>query len=410
MPDTVVRFESVSKKFTLSFSRPRAVQEIFLRALGGRRSRERESFWALSDASFEIRRGETVGFVGPNGAGKSTLFKLTSRILTPTTGHVYVNGRVAALLELGTGFHPDLTGRENIYLNGSLLGLSKGEIGRKIDAIIDFSELGNFIDVPVKHFSSGMYMRLGFSIAVHVDPDILLVDEVLAVGDQAFQQKCQRRVEQLGSSGVTILFVSHSLDDVRRICQRAIWMDGGKIRADGDVEWVTQLYSDHAWDLMESSLEDGDETRLAGELMRWGSQEIEINGVSFLDAQGNERRSFSMAEAFRVRIHYSARQKVESPVFGLAIYRSDGLHITGPNTRESGQSIPFVEGQGWVEWKLESLPLLAGQYDLSVAVYDRSLVHAYDHRHRMISFLVRGTPASAGVVDLPAEWEMSQHG
>lgn len=410
MAEPVVRFESVSKKFTLSLGQPRTVQEIFLRALGRRRPGERASFWALSEASFEIYRGETVGFVGPNGAGKSTLFKLISRILTPTTGHIYVNGRVAALLELGTGFHPDLTGRENIYLNGSLLGLSRRDIGCKLGAIIDFSELGPFIDVPVKHYSSGMYMRLGFSIAVHVEPDILLVDEVLAVGDQAFQQKCQRRVEQLGSSGVTILFVSHSLGDIRRICQRAIWMEGGVVRADGDVEWVTQLYSDHAWDMVEKGLEDGDETGPDGELTSWGSREIEIDGVSFLDAEGNERQSFSMAEPFRVRIHYSAHRRVENPVFGLAIYRSDGLHITGPNTQESGRSIPFVEGVGWVEWKLESLPLLAGQYDLSVAVYDQKLIHAYDHRHRMISFLVRGNLGSAGVVDLPAEWEISQDG
>ena len=385
-----------------------------MRAVGTRRPRKQESFWALRDVDIEIPQGETIGFIGPNGAGKSTLFKLVSRILVPTTGQVHVHGRVAALLELGTGFHPDLTGRENIYLNGSLLGLSKGEVEHRLDPIITFSELGNFIDVPVKHYSSGMYMRLGFSIAVHVDPDILLIDEVLAVGDQAFQQKCQRRIDALGKSGVTILFVSHSLEAVRRTCRRAIWVDDGRVRADGDVDQVVQLYSNHTWNLMESRLKNREKPASTCEqteaLQRWGSREVEIDHVSFLDAKGHDRRSFSTAEPLMVRIHYTAHEQITNPVFGLAIYRSDGLHIMGPNTQKSGIDIPSIAGPGWVEWTLEALPLLTGQYDISVAVYDQALTHAYDHRHRTDSFLVRGTSTPAGVLELPAKWEIGSDG
>ena len=245
LPNTAVRFESVSKKFTRTRNRPSTVQEIFLRLFGAGREQSREEFWALRDVNLEIHPGETIGFLGVNGAGKSTLLKLTSRIIFPTTGTITANGRVASLLEVGTGFHPDLTGRENIHLNGSLLGMSRAEVKSKLDDIIEFAELKDFIDMPVKHYSSGMYMRLGFSVAAHVDPDILLVDEVLAVGDEAFQQKCQRRVEQLGKEGVTILFVSHDLEAVRRICQRAVWLDGGRICIDGPVEQVTDTYAGH---------------------------------------------------------------------------------------------------------------------------------------------------------------------
>ncbi len=409
MPDTVIRFDSVSKQFKLSLSRPRTVQEVFLHLLAVRRDHRRETFWAVRDATFDISQGETVGLIGANGAGKSTVLKLASRIIYPTAGQVDVHGRIGALLELGTGFHPDLTGRENIYLNGSLMGLGREDMRGKLDAIIAFSELGSFIDMPVKHYSSGMYMRLGFSTAVHVDPDILLVDEVLAVGDQAFQQKCQKRVARLAKSGATILFVSHSLDAVRSICQRAIWMEDGRVHADGDTDWVAQLYADHTWNLMESRLRAGNDidapVGLDGELQRWGSHCVEINGISLLDAKGSPCLSFATAEPLRVRIHYTAHQRIANPVFGLAIYRSDGLHLTGPNTQEARLKIPFIEGSGWVEWVVDSLPLLAGQYDVSVAVYDHALTHAHDHHHRMYSFLVRGAPTPAGLFDFAGTWE-----
>ena len=412
MPDITVRFESVSKRFALSFNRPQTLQEIFLRAVGVRRPQLQDnSFWALKDLDLEIHRGETVGLIGPNGAGKSTLLKLTSRILSPTSGRVSVHGRVAALLELGTGFHPDLTGRENIYLNGSLLGLGKEQINRKLEAIIAFSGLEGFIDVPVKHYSTGMYMRLGFSIAVHVDPDILLVDEVLAVGDHAFQLKCQARIQELVRSDVTILFVSHSLETVRNICQRVIWMEKGLIRADGHTEWATQVYSDHLWKQREAKLQaqetDGAAKKVLDESQRWGSREIEINQVVLLDDERRERRSFTTGEPLTIRLDYIAHRRVEKPVFGLAIYRSDGLYITGPNTRLAELEIPFLEGAGSVTYAIDALPLLSGEYDLSVSVYDKSLSLAHDHHHRMYHFFVQGETGPSGVFAFPGKWETS---
>jgi ABC-type polysaccharide/polyol phosphate transport system ATPase subunit len=225
-----IQFDHVSKKFILHRERPRSLQELAVN-LFRRNNNSHEEFWALQDVSFTVEQGETLGLIGPNGAGKSTALKLISRIIEPTSGQIEVNGQVGALLELGAGFHPDLTGRENIYLNGSILGLSRAQIRRKLDAIIAFAELERFIDVPVKHYSSGMYVRLGFSVAVHTDPEVLLVDEVLAVGDQNFQHKCLERIMEMQRQGITICFVSHGLGEVRRLCSRAVWLDDGMVQA-----------------------------------------------------------------------------------------------------------------------------------------------------------------------------------
>ena len=219
---SVIRFDSVSKEFILRHERSRSFQELFLNMLRLQRVGTREKFWVLRDVSFEVKPGEMVGIVGDNGAGKSTLLKLISHIIEPTSGHIEVNGRVSALLELGAGFHPDLTGRENIYLNGSILGFSRTEVDHIYDDILEFSELERFIDVPVKHYSSGMYMRLGFSIAIHVRPDILLVDEILAVGDQAFQLRCLDKINEMRRRGITIILVTHDLDTVREMVGRAL--------------------------------------------------------------------------------------------------------------------------------------------------------------------------------------------
>jgi len=410
LSDSVVRFDSVSKKFTLSLNRPRTVQEIFLHALGVRRPQLRESFWALRDIDLDISPGEAVGFLGPNGAGKSTLLKLVSRILYPTTGQVHVRGRVAGLLELGTGFHPDLTGRENISLYGSLMGMSRTEIQKKLDAILAFAELEDFIDMPLRHYSSGMYMRLGFSVASHVDPDVLLVDEVLAVGDQAFQQKCLRRVGHMIQQGVTILFVSHDLEAARAICQRAVWMDGGRVRASGPVDQVVKAYDRH----MAAQMGMASQERLlvenahepAQEIQRWGTREVEIVSVALLGGQGAECQTFDTGEPVTIRIGFVAHKRVERPVFGLAIYRGDGFHVTGPNNQQAGLEIPSIQGAGSVTCTVDELPLLTDDYTLSVAVYDSSLSHAYDHHHKAYPFSVRGNRTLFGLLEWPGKWEV----
>ncbi len=237
----VIQFSHVSKKYLLGSERPRSLQEVFVqRRLRG----ERQAFWALHDASFSIEAGERVALIGANGSGKSTILKLMSRVIDPTGGSIAARGRIAGLLELGTGFHPDLTGRENIFLNGSILGISRLDIQRQLEAIIAFADIGPFINVQVRNYSSGMVVRLGFAVTTLLQPDILLIDEVLAVGDQNFQRKCMDRLAELQSAGVTLVFVSHSMEQVRRLCQRAIWLDHGVVRADGDAEEVAGAYLD----------------------------------------------------------------------------------------------------------------------------------------------------------------------
>ncbi len=236
-----IQFENVSKCFFLRHRRVYSFQETFVNLLRANRNR-REPFWALRDVSFAVQQGETLGIIGTNGSGKSTVLKLISRIIEPTTGRITVSGRLSALLELGAGFHPDLTGRENIYLNGSILGLGRREMKRKFDDIVAFADLGQFIDMPVRSYSSGMHMRLGFAVAIHVDPEILLVDEVLAVGDEAFQAKCFRKIEELQQQGLTIVLVSHDLGEVKRLCNRAVWLADGELKALGPSEVVTAQY------------------------------------------------------------------------------------------------------------------------------------------------------------------------
>ena len=404
--EAAIRFDDVSKKFILQRERARSLQELALglfRRNNSARRHEREEFWALRNVSFDVARGKAVGLVGPNGAGKSTALKLMTRIIEPTTGQIGVNGRVGALLELGAGFHTDLTGRENIFLNGSILGLDRTRIRQKLDQIIAFAELERFIDIPVKHYSSGMYVRLGFSVAVHTEPEILLIDEVLAVGDQNFQHKCLERILAMREQGVTICFVSHSLEAVRQLCSQAVWLDGGVVRAAGDVHDTISAYLRHA-----AAEED---TRSAAtsarDRERWGTGEVEIVSISFLDGQGEERHVFKVGEPWTVRLHYRASRRVENLVFGLAVHRNDGAHVCGPNTKFAGLDIPFVEGEGDVSYHVERLPLMEGTYLVSLSVLNETSTVTYDFHNRLYPFKVRqvGGGERYGLVSLMGEWK-----
>ncbi len=405
MATTAIRFDNVSKKFTLRHERTRSFQEMALAFLK-RQNNSREELWALKDACFAVERGKTVGVIGPNGSGKSTILKLVTRILEPTSGHIAVQGRVSALIELGTGFHPDLTARENIYLNGSILGFGRNEMKAKFDKIVAFSELEKFIDVPIKHFSSGMHMRLGFAVAIHVDPDILLIDEILAVGDQAFQNKCLAKIGELRSQGLTILFVSHDLEAVRNLCNSAIWLEDGAIQEIGTTDRVIDSYLSNVTAATEARLSR--EQRIRDSENRWGSGEVEITDVKLLDAQGREHRAFKTGEKMVVRLKYHAHIEVRQPVFGVAIHSSDGVHINGPNTRFSDYTVESVKGAGEIDYIVDMLPLLEGTYELSAVVYDQACLHAYDHQHRMHSFIVqRGAVKERyGRIYIPCQWRL----
>jgi ABC-type polysaccharide/polyol phosphate transport system ATPase subunit len=394
-----IRFERISKKFTLRRKRAHSFQELAL-SLFHRTGTSREVFWALRDVSFGVAPGETVGLIGPNGAGKSTALKLISRIIEPTSGQAEVNGRVGALLELGAGFHPDLTGRENIFLNGSILGLSRAQIRHKLDAIIDFAELEHFIDVPVRHYSSGMYVRLGFSVAVNTEPEILLVDEVLAVGDAAFQRKCLDRINDLRRQGVTILFVSHSAETVRAICPRALWLDNGQLMSDGPAESVVTHYLTHTWATAADHLGSA-----GGGDRRWGCGKVQIVGVRLLNGGGQEKQLFHVGEPLTVEMRYQTNKRVERPVFGLAIHRDDGTHVTGPNTRFAGCDIPYVEGEGTIRYTVPSLPLLEGTYTVSVSAHNWEDTQGFDYHDRLYTFRVLPSEREHyGIVTLCGEW------
>ena len=416
-----VRLDQVSKQFRLRQERPRSLQELFLKLIKLQFRNPRETYWALRDVSFEIPRGEMVGIVGENGAGKSTLLKLLTGIIEPTSGSIAVNGRVSSLLELGAGFHPDLTGRENIYLNGSILGFNRAEMDRIFDQIVDFSEMARFIDVPVKHYSSGMYMRLGFSIAINVKPDILLVDEVLAVGDQAFQRRCLDKISEMKRRDVTIILVSHNLRHVRDMCDRAIWLDDGQLQAKGSVtrvleEYTSRTYSEDEQLLMAAEPDHDRLQRTSSQdstSRRWGSGEGEIVDVQLLDAEGKERRVFTTGDPLVVRLHFVAHQRIEQPQFGLAFYHANGFHISGPNTVFSGVDIEAIQGEGQIDYVIDSLPFLEDTYLLSVALYDHDGCQAYDHHHQAYTFRVRPKDLDGerfGSIYIPSTWRLGSTG
>jgi lipopolysaccharide transport system ATP-binding protein len=405
---SAITLDRVSKKFALRRDRPRSFQEMFLSLVKRNGRNAPEEFWALRDVSLNIEAGETVGFIGPNGAGKSTLLKLISRIIEPTTGSVTVSDRVGALLELGAGFHPDLTGRENIYLNGAILGLDRRQIDQRLDDMVAFAELERFIDVPVRHYSSGMYVRLGFAVAVHTDPKILLVDEVLAVGDQNFQHKCLERIMEMQRQGLTICFVSHDLGSVQRLCSRAVWLEDGVVQEAGAVGDTVSSYLRHMAMQEEGQIEgSADESKPLPMLHRWGSGQARIVSVTFLDSDGIERNVFHVGEPWAVRLHYQAPDRVDEPVFGIAVHRIDGVHVCGPNTVFSGLRIPYIEGEGQVVYRVDALPLMEGTYLLSVAVHNRADTAMYDYHDRLYTFRVRQVQSGEryGLVTMRGVWE-----
>jgi lipopolysaccharide transport system ATP-binding protein len=403
----VIEFANVSKRFTLHHDRRNSVQE---RIAGLLRPRSKgEVFWALRDVNFNVGQGQSLGLVGHNGAGKSTVLKLMTRILEPTTGSVKMRGRVAALLELGSGFHPDLSGRENVFLNGSLLGFSRRDMQARLDEIVDFAEIGDFIDLEVKHYSSGMYTRLAFAVATAVDPDILITDEVLAVGDEGFQRKCMERIYRFRQLGKTIIFVSHALETVRRLCDQAVWLDRGEARAIGATGEVIDAYLGEV-NLREAEARRQDTAPAAEDTeqqpWRHGTGEVEIYAVELLGANMQPQELFYTGEPFTVRMHYDAHIPIEEPQFGLAILHAGGAHVAGPNNDAADYPITAIYGRGVVDYSIQALPLLPGLYRLTVAVHDATGLRAYDFHDQHYSFAVRtrALQRSYGLVEIPAEW------
>ncbi len=397
MTEPAITIEEVSKLYRLYDERNDSLKATMMR---GRRARYQE-FWALTDVSFEVPTGSTFGIIGENGSGKSTLLKCIARILYPEKGHIEARGKMSALLELGAGFHQELSGRENVYLNGSILGLSKRQIDARFDEIVGFAGVETFIDAPVKTYSSGMYVRLGFSIAINVEPDILLVDEVLAVGDTEFQQRCFEKFTDFKESGRTVVVVSHQIANLRNLCDHAALLEHGKLRRVGAATEVVDLYRD------ETHLD----RRVDGEHgVRWGTGEVQVDQVEILGPDGEPTKTVRTGDPVTLRFRYKSQQPVERPVFGFWVQRIDGAYVTAPNLRDADLVPEKVDGDGWVDYRIDRLLLLPGAYDLSAAVYDYTLNHAYDHRERTLRFDVEfGDPhEERGLVSFGGDWSLGE--
>ncbi|HEY0215317.1 MAG TPA: ABC transporter ATP-binding protein [Cellulomonas sp.] len=392
MSEAAVTVDAVTKKFRVYHERNQTLKAAVMR----RRRAVYEDFLALDDVSFEIPQGSTFGLVGDNGSGKSTLLKCLARILYPDTGHVTTRGRVAALLEVGSGFHPELSGRDNVYLNGSILGMSKAEIDRKFDAIVDFSGVEQFIDQPVKNYSSGMYVRLGFAVAIHVDPEILLVDEVLAVGDAAFQEKCTEKFVEFRREGRTVVVVSHSMPSLRNMCDNVAWLSHGHLIETGEAKPILERYLDSTRTDTRTG-QDGD--------VRWGSGEAVVDAVELVSG-GAVASSVRTGEELTIRIRYTARQRIENPVFGLALESHDGVYLWANNTRDLGHRIDAISGSGVVECRIPRLALQPGSFQIMASIVDQSTTHVYDYVREGARLNVDfGTPVeSGGYLALDGRW------
>jgi len=388
-----------------------------------------ETFPALQGVSFNVPAGVTYGIIGRNGSGKSTALKLVAGITKPTTGTVKVEGRISALIELGAGFHPEISGRENVFINGIMLGLTKREVARRFDEIVEFAELQEFIDAPVKTYSSGMYMRLGFAVAIHVDPDVLLVDEVLAVGDEGFTHKCLDKFGEFKRRGKTILLVTHSLSLVERFCDEALWLDSGKVRGAGDPKRVVGAYLTDVERSEEKELakaearaheetahepeppteqqiayEPEDMTRVVEG--RWGSREIEITAVTLTGENGEPAHVFQSGERVRIHLAVRAHEPNNDFVFGIGLYSADGVTCYGTNTHLEDYIAEEIRDDGEVILNIDSLDLVEGTYKLDVAVHKRD-GYPYDYHRLLYTFRVKSRTKEVGVYRPRHTWTFS---
>jgi len=396
-PDSAVLLDGLGKRFRLTHDRNWTLKAT---VLAGHRTRY-EEFWALRGVNLDIPHGSTFGIIGGNGSGKSTLLKVLAEILRPDEGTATVNGRLSALLELGAGFHPELTGRENVYLNGAILGFTSREIRRRFDDIVGFAELDRFIDEPVRNYSSGMYVRLGFSVAIHVEPEILLVDEVLAVGDHTFQKRCLDRFAQLKAEGRTIILVSHDLDMVGWLCEQTAWIQQGTLQAVGPSPEVIERFLDGAVDSPTPADPSPSAPRRFGGL---GPDDL-VRAVDLVDANGHPMDRVGSGRPVRFRVRVDADQVGEPVTVALGLYRADGTHVASIN---SGAAARAADDAGTVEvdYAVDSLAVQPGIYELSVALHDATMRRVFERHTHLVRFEVEptGVDQQNGLVALGGTW------
>ena len=367
--------------------------------------------WALKDVSFEVKKGEALGIIGANGSGKTTTLRLLSKVTAPTKGNIDVSGKVAPLIQVGAGFHPELTGKENVYLNAAIMGLTKKEIDEKYDDIVSFAELDGFMDTPVKRYSSGMYVRLGFAVVANINPDIFLIDEILSVGDLSFQRKCLDTMSKIRKTDKAIVFISHNLFAVNGLCDRVIWLDKGEIQKEGDPGDVISAYTA----FMTSKSEFVHDISHTGGQTRWGTGEVRFSDVKITDGENRQRKSFHVGEEVCVEATYRSYQIIESPVFWFGILDSEERWVTGfvLDNVSSGKKM-VLDGKGFVKCRFEARYLYPGTYYIVVGIFPDIEMNAYDRignaceleiiddEHKRIGYR---PPHWKGVINLPHKWE-----
>jgi lipopolysaccharide transport system ATP-binding protein len=403
----IIEIQNLSKQFRIGAPKKKyahlgdQVRDL-MTGLWRRDDVKRKTVYALKGVNLTIAPGEVWGFIGRNGAGKTTLLKIISKITRPTSGKVITRGRVSALLEVGTGFHPELTGRENVYLNGSILGMKKQETEAKFDEIVEFAGIGPFIDTPVKRYSSGMQLRLAFAVAAHLEPEILVVDEVLAVGDVEFQKKCLNSMEQM-KGGRTVLFVSHNLGAVRALCQKAVWLEKGEIQQVGDVDSVVQAYL--------RSTESVTKIESIGQNRNGGNGLVQFSSVEIRDREGEERHTFMVGEEMKIRLSFYAHDSIFDPAICLGVIRSDGTEVSFLHSKVAGHPIACIHGNGFLEVTVPQTHLMPGEYYLQLFCGGGSK-EVYESIERAANFTIISGPALKfpvtnsrwGIVHLPSSW------
>lgn len=407
--NVAIELEHVSKKYCKNIKDSMAYGTMDIgRNLVGLKScadqLRKNEFWAVDDASFEVKRGETLGIIGPNGSGKTTLLKMLNGIFWPDKGKITVKGKVGALIAVGAGFHPQLSGRENIYINGAILGMGKVEINKKFDAIVDFADIGDFLDAPVKHYSSGMYVRLGFAIAAHSDSDILLIDEILSVGDINFQAKCMKKMQEIEKNGVTMIFISHNLNSVQLLCDKAVYLNKGTIRYAGN---TLNVLNEFKKDVLKGKKDILSE-------VRYGTKEAEITRVEFLDKNNTNTNTFKRGESLKIRIVFEAEKNLENPHFCVEFATSEGIEISVATTRDHCINVEEVSGSGEIVYCIDSLPFNIGKYWVSIGCWHETGHVAYDHHDKMYQILIEDGAINGrirerfGLVHIPAHWDVSK--
>ena len=423
--ENAIEVRDVKKSFKVFIDRGKTIKE---RALFSQR-RKYDYRQVLCGISFDVKRGEAVGLIGHNGCGKSTTLKLLTRILYPDEGTIEIKGRISSLIELGAGFHPDLSGRENIYTNAAIFGLKRDEIDRRLEDIIAFSELENFIDNPVRTYSSGMYMRLAFSVAINVDADVLLIDEILAVGDANFQAKCFNKLRDIKAKGTTIVIVSHSLGQIEQICERSIWIHEGLIRMEGSPREVHPVYLDYmgrqreeiarkererqakkagASDADAKTAESAESTETeVKDSKRWGNGKARIQKIRLLDLDGEDKGVFRTGSDITVQLQYSVKEKVQDAVFGIGIFRSDGVQCYGSNTRLDKLDEFSLTQDGCVELVLKDVLLMPGVYTFDFAIEcDQGVPVDYYREARTVEFY--SSDSDVGLIKIRHDWRLDE--